>query len=205
MQKTKAIAACAAGVLLAGALSGCGANLDREVSVQGMSVHVPSNWVEHVENGGTATNGDAGGASADADKNAAAIDSSSTTAPAFTFSYTENNDKAKDDATPNRIVIACTPLADAPAKTAAEAIAAKQAKLEREAGVTAWDIEKETTEIIDGATAATYRYRFVKEIDGVRQAYDASVVYVVTADAFYEIAVRGDVADINGIVDSIEF
>ena len=213
MRKTRAIAACAAGALLVGALSGCGASLDREVSVQGMDMRVPSNWVEHIENSSTSTEAnsnndtsvggatDTTGAGGNISDNAAL----SASAAATTFSYTENNSKAKDDDTPNRIVVTCTPLADAPAQTAAEAIAVKQAQLEADEGVTAWDIEKEATDIIDGATATTYRYSFVKEIDGTRQKYTASVAYVVTADTFYEINVRGDAADVDGIVGSIEF
>ena len=33
-------------VMTMGMLAGCGANLDREVTVQGMIIEVPGNWVE---------------------------------------------------------------------------------------------------------------------------------------------------------------
>lgn len=41
----------AIGALSLGMLSGCGVNLDREVSVQGMVLEVPADWLETIESG----------------------------------------------------------------------------------------------------------------------------------------------------------
>ena len=45
-KKASLIALCALSLTAAFALAGCGASLDREIAVQGMTMKVPSNWVE---------------------------------------------------------------------------------------------------------------------------------------------------------------
>ena len=89
-------------------------------------------------------------------------------------------------------------------RTAAEAIAAKQADLEKKYGITAWSIDKEKSKVIDGAQVTVYEYSFVKDIEGQKRKYESKTAYIVTTDTIYEIAVVGDKADINGVVDSIE-
>ncbi|HIS40571.1 MAG TPA: hypothetical protein IAC12_07070 [Candidatus Aphodovivens avistercoris] len=50
-----ALAGAALTVMLA--LSGCGASLDRDVDVQGMTLSVPSNWAQEVAEGNTDAQG----------------------------------------------------------------------------------------------------------------------------------------------------
>lgn len=198
------------------ALAGCGASLDREVTVQDMTFKVPKTWLESP--GGNDTTG--------------------------RVVFTEDNEDLDEDETGNSLTISYKKLAATPtaavveeavvedaetaeqegevieeegakpaekaesakpiARTAAEAIAAKQADLEKRYGITAWSIDKEKSKVIDGAQVTVYEYSFVKDIEGQKRKYESKAAYVVTTDTIYEIAVLGDKADINGVVDSIE-
>lgn len=176
------VLACA--IASVGLLSGCGANLNREITVQSMIIEVPSDWLETV--------------GPDNDEESGA------------FFFTEENDDLDDDETPNTIAIDYRALDDNGEDgegplSASEVIAAKRADMEREFGVTAWDIDKEKSKVIDGAQVTTYEYSFVKEIEGVRRAYEYATAYVFTIDTVYEISVTGGKVDINRLVDTIEF
>ena len=197
-------------------LAGCGASLDREVTVQDITFKVPKTWLESP--GGNGSSG--------------------------AVVFTEDNEDLDEDETGNSLTISYEKLVGAPtaavveeaveeqagaaeqegevieeegakpaekaesakpvARTAAEAIAAKQADLEKKYGITAWSIDKEKSKVIDGARVTVYEYSFVKDIEGQKRKYESKTAYVVTTDTLYEIAVVGDKADINGVVDSIE-
>lgn len=184
------------------ALAGCGASLDREVTVQDITFKVPKTWLESP--GGNGSSG--------------------------AVVFTEDNEDLDEDETGNSLTISYEKLgaptaavveeqvgaaeqegevieeegAKPVARTAAEAIAAKQADLEKKYGITAWSIDKEKSKVIDGAQVTVYEYSFVKDIEGQKRKYESKAAYVVTTDTLYEIAVVGDKADINGVVDSIE-
>ena len=70
--------------------------------------------------------------------------------------------------------------------------------------ITEWSFDKEKSKVIDGAQVTVYEYSFVKDIEGQKRKYESKTAYIVTTDTIYEIAVVGDKADINGVVDSIE-
>lgn len=174
--------ACA--IASAGLLSGCGANLNREITVQDMIIEVPSDWLETL--------------GPDNDEESGA------------FFFAEESDDLDDDETPNTIAIDYRALDDDSEDdegplSASEAMAVKRADTEREFGVTAWDIDKEKSKVIDGAQVTTYEYSFVKEIEGVRRTYEYATAYVFTIDTVYEISVTGGKVDINKLVDTIEF
>ena len=210
------VAAFALTAFAACALTGCGASLDREVTVQDMTFKVPKTWLESPSGNGTSG----------------------------TVVFTEDNEDLDEDETGNSLTISYKKLAATPAaavveeaveedaeaagqegavigeegakpaekaestqpvvRTAAEAIAAKQADLEKKYGITAWSIDKEKSKVIDGAQVTVYEYSFVKDIEGQKRKYESKTAYIVTTDTIYEIAVVGDKADINGVVDSIE-
>lgn len=210
------VAAFALTAFAACTLAGCGASLDREVTVQDITFKVPKTWLES-----PVGNGSSGA-----------------------VVFTEDNEDLDEDETGNSLTISYKRLAGAPtaavveeaveeqagtteqegevieeegakpaekaesakpvARTAAEAIAAKQADLEKKYGITAWSIDKEKSKVIDGAQVTVYEYSFVKDIEGQKRKYESKTAYVVTTDTLYEIAVVGDKADINGVVDSIE-
>lgn len=174
----KRVPAIAAAALVAGALfalTGCGANLDREVTVHDMVFKVPENWLQSPEQDGTVSFTEEND---DTDEDE--------TANSITVSY-----RGFDETTPSQ--------------EAAEALTAKQQALQRDYGITAWSIDEEKSRVIDGAQTTTYEYSFVKEIAGEKRTYEFTCAYVVTNDGIYEIAVVGDAANIGAIVDSIEF
>lgn len=232
-RKGSIVVAVAMAAFAACMLAGCGASLDREVTVQNMTLKVPGAWLESPANGNSETSG--------------------------TVVFTEDNDDLDEDETGNSLAITYRSLAGKPAaaaqpgetevvveqegadqvapeqesaegeaaapeqdaepvipsaepkadkveaRTAAEAIAAKQADLEKKYGITAWSIDKEKTKVMDGAQVTVYEYSFVKDIEGQKRKYESKTAYIVTTDTIFEIAAVGDKADINGVVDSIEF
>lgn len=202
-------------VLAVGAFAGCGANLNREVSVQGMTMEVPSDWLEEI---GTKNNDLQGTISfveedkdRDEDETEAAIkvsyhnitqsslqaDAKSATNDANTQTSVSNEAESQDET---------SMTAEAPvSKTDAEAIAAKQARLEKEQGVIAWSIDKDKTRVVDGAQVTSYEYSFVKEIDGERRKYEFNTIYVVTPDMMYEISLVGSAVSPDALIDTIEF
>ncbi len=202
-------------VLAVGAFAGCGANLNREVSVQGMTMEVPSDWLEEI---GTKNNDLQGTISfveedkdRDEDETEAAIkvsyhnitqsslqaDAKSATNDANTQTSASNEAESQDETS----MTAEVPVS----KTAAEAIAAKQARLEKEQGVIAWSIDKDKTRVVDGAQVTSYEYSFVKEIDGERRKYEFNTIYVVTPDMMYEISLVGSAVSPDALIDTIEF
>ena len=167
-------------VLMLGSLVGCGANLDREVTVQDMTFRVPSNWVETINRD---NNDDQG-----------------------YVSFIDEDEKLKEDQTANRIVVAYNKITrESSLTTAAEVLADKQTKLEKNQDITAWSIDDEETRVIDGAQVTLYQYSFVKEIDNVKRAYEYRSVYVFTPSMRYETDVIGDGVSESGLVDTIEF
>ena len=167
-------------VLMLGSLVGCGVNLDREVTVQDMTFKVPSNWVETINRD---NNDDQG-----------------------YVSFIDEDEKLKEDQTANRIVVAYNKITrESSLTTAAEALADKQTKLEKNQDITAWSIDDEETRVIDGAQVTLYQYSFVKEIDNVKRAYEYRSVYVFTPSMRYESDVIGDGVSESGLVDTIEF
>lgn len=169
-----ALAGAALTVMLA--LSGCGASLDRDVDVQGMTLSVPSNWAQEIAEGNTDAQG------------------------TVTF------EKATDDEDDpyNAIVARYEAAGDETPADADAAIALKQQELESEQGVVRWSIDDENDEIIDGAYVTTYEYSFDKEIDHVSKTYEYKTAYVFDGDMAYEISVYGDEAAIGDVVGSIE-
>lgn len=197
-------------------LAGCGASLDREVTVQDITFKVPKTWLESP--GGNGSSGavvfteDNEGLDEDETGNSLTISyeklAGAPTAAVFEEAVEEQAGTAEQEgevieeegAMPAEKAESAKPVA----RTAAEAIAAKQADLEKKYGITAWSIDKEKSKVIDGAQVTVYEYSFVKDIEGQKRKYESKTAYVVTTDTLYEIAVVGDKADINGVVDSIE-
>lgn len=200
-KKIPIVAVFALSMFAACALAGCGASLDREVSVQSMAFKAPNSWIESSSDG----NGESRGM----------------------VSFVEDNADLDEDETGNSLVVSYEKLAEKPeaasapaveesgaeqeagaadpvVRTAAEAIAAKQADLEKKHGISAWSIDKEKSQVIDGAQVTIYEYSFVKDIEGVKRTYEFKTAYVVAPDTIYEINVVGDKVDINSVVDSIE-
>lgn len=56
-KKFLTLAICALGTAMVFALAGCGANLDRDVTIQNMSLSVPSNWEEKPSDSNSDTSG----------------------------------------------------------------------------------------------------------------------------------------------------
>lgn len=211
-------------------LSGCGASLDREVTLHDMTLKVPGNWLQSPEIDGVVSfveeNDDL-----DEDETANSIvigyrefadesqgeSTKQDTAKAPTQMSdlvpegADNAAAVKDTTGPNRDLESPQESIETDSnipvfvRTASEAIAAKQQRLEQEYGITAWAIDKEKSQVIDGAQVTTYEYSFVKDIAGEKRTYEFQCAYVVTTEAIYEIALTGDGVDINGLVGSIEF
>lgn len=213
-------------VLALGVLTGCGASLDREVTIEKMMLKVPSDWLESPQESNSATQGEVQFIDQDEDRNEdETVDRITVIYRSFDQAANSNDpanedEKAKDTSAtdgPNRT----TPVADEALeaekadepqdkknskvpRTAQEALDQKRAELEKEHDVTAWSIDEEKTRVIDGAQATTYEYSFVKEIDGVKHKYECFVAYVISPNMFYEIEVAGNKTNLNAIVDSIE-
>lgn len=192
-------------------LAGCGASLDREVTVQDITFKVPKTWLESP--GGNGSSGavvfteDNEDLDEDETGNSLTISYEKLGAPTAAVveeqvgaAEQEGEVIEEEGAKPAEKAESAKPVA----RTAAEAIAAKQADLEKKYGISAWSIDKEKSKVIDGAQVTVYEYSFVKDIEGQKRKYESKTAYVVTTDTLYEIAVVGDKADINGVVDSIE-
>lgn len=197
--------ACVLALVAAGALTGCGAALDREVTVRGMAIDVPNDWLEQPAEGNTDARGSVSFSDEDDD-----LDDDET-GNSITISYraladtavpTDHADPAKADGTANGSGASAS--ATAPS-LAARALAAKQAQLQEAHGVTAWSIDKEETRVVDGAQVTVYEYSFVKDIGDVRHKYEYSIAYVTTPGMMYEVSVIGNKVRINTLVDTIEF
>ena len=176
MKKPILVALCGAAFTALLALTGCGANLDRDVDVQAMQLSVPSDWEQRTAEGNTETQGSV----------------------AFE-KYTDD-----DDDPYTAIVISYKALADDIPANAQEAIALKQQEMEAEGGVELWSIDEEKTEIVDGAQATTYEYSFEKEIDHVRKKYEYQTAYVFTENMLYQLSVYGSDASIGSVMESVE-
>ena len=224
MKKCGRVAAIVAiGALSLGALAGCGASLDREVSVQDMILEVPADWLEIVEPGSNDARGTLRFAEEDEDRD------EDETGNVIEVSYyrlsgevaqseaaEETEEAPPQTAQPDAVegdsgetVIEDESIgktADVPAapRTAAEAMVAKQARLEKEQGVIAWSIDDEKTQVIDGAQVTSYEYSFVKEIEEERRKYEYKTVYVATPAVMYEISVIGDAVSAEALIDTVE-
>ncbi len=179
-------------VMTMGMLAGCGANLDREVTVQGMIIEVPGNWVEGLGDDNDELRGTYDFADEDED-----LDEDET-GNSITISYEKLTNK-------NRPSVAMEEAGTPMQSEAAAALAQRRGELEREYGVSAWSIDEEESRVIDGAQVTTYEYSFVKDIEGVRRTYEYDIVYVVTPDMMYEILIVGDKVNAGALVDTIEF
>ena len=157
-------------------LAGCGASLDRDVEVAGMTVSVPSDWEQKSATGNTDAEGE--------------------------MAYERFTDDADDPYT--AIVIRYEGIDDESPADAGAAMALKQMRMEQDFGIVEWDIDEEKTEIVDGAQVTTYEYSFDKEIDHVTKTYEYQTAYVFAEDAIYEISVYGDQVAIADVVGSIE-
>lgn len=179
-------------VMTMGMLAGCGANLDREVTVQGMIIEVPGNWVEGLGDDNDELRGTYDFADEDED-----LDEDET-GNSITISYEKLTNK-------NRPSVAMEEAGTPMQSEAAAALAQRRGELEREYGVSAWSIDEEESRVIDGAQVTTYEYSFVKDIEGVRRTYEYDIVYVATPDMMYEILIVGDKVNAGALVDTIEF
>lgn len=179
-------------VMTMGMLAGCGVNLDREVTVQGMIIEVPGNWVEGLGDDNDELRGTYDFADEDED-----LDEDET-GNSITISYEKLTNK-------NRPSVAMEEAGTPMQSEAAAALAQRRGELEREYGVSAWSIDEEKSRVIDGAQVTTYEYSFVKDIEGVRRTYEYDIVYVVTPDMMYEILIVGDKVNAGALVDTIEF
>ena len=179
-------------VMTMGMLAGCGANLDREVTVQGMIIEVPGNWVEGLGDDNDELRGTYDFVDEDED-----LDEDET-GNSITISYEKLTNK-------NRPSVAMEKAGTPMQSEAAVALAQRRGALEREYGVSAWSIDEEKSRVIDGAQVTTYEYSFVKDIEGVRRTYEYDIVYVVTPDMMYEILIVGDKVNAGALVDTIEF
>lgn len=175
-------------LLTAGFLAGCGANLDREVVVEKMILEVPSEWLEQPAADNNEKEGE--------------------------VSFIDEDDDRDIDETGDRIVVSYQKLDQTmkdriesaqPLSASAKILEMKKEEVEKEYGVIAWDIDDEETRVIEGAQVTIYEYSFVKEIDHVRHKYEYDIAYVLTPDMLYEIDVVGDKANINAVIDTIEF
>ena len=206
-KKASLIALCALSLTAAFALAGCGASLDREIAVQGMTMKVPPNWVES------------------SDAEASSLDPSRLEAPSAvevgqpasqtipdapsgvktggTVMYRDVDEDNDDEY--NAISVTHLPLTSCAAKTAQEAIALKQLQAEKEFGAINWDIDKEKSSVIDGSQVTKYEYSFEKEIDHVTKKYEYKTIYVFNSSMCYEISVYGNAASVDDVVNSIEF
>lgn len=225
----RVVAIVAIGALSLGALAGCGASLDREVSVQDMILEVPADWLETVEPGSNDAHGTLRFAKEDEDRDEDETGNvievsyyrlSGEAAQSETAEETEEAEEAEEtppqtaqpdaaEGNSGETVIEDEPIGktvEGPVtpRTAAEAIAAKQASLEKEQGVIAWSIDDEKTQVIDGAQVTTYEYSFVKEIEEERRKYEYRTVYVATPAMMYEISVVGDAVSAEALIDTIE-
>lgn len=243
----------AIGALSVGTLAGCGASLDREVTVQGMVMEVPGNWLENIGSANNSSRGtvnfveenddrdedetgnaievsyirisgeaakegsaeealETGGGPASSgvvavqNGSSAATEASDAEAESEAFQATSSDDvesALEETAIDDEPLGKMADSAPAP-KTAVEAMAVKQAKLEKEQGVMAWSIDDEKTRVVDGAQVTSYEYSFVKEIAGERRKYEYKTVYVVTPAVMYEISIVGDAVSADALIDTIE-
>ena len=231
-KKASLIALCALSLTAAFALAGCGASLDREIAVQGMTMKVPSNWVESSDAEASSLDPSRLEAPSAASAIASAPKAVTTNAPhpvantvarerrcPFTLSVVplcceaylnslrllyRDVDEDNDDEY-NAISVTHLPLTSCAAKTAQEAIALKQLQAEKEFGAINWDIDKEKSSVIDGSQVTKYEYSFEKEIDHVTKKYEYKTIYVFNSSMCYEISVYGNAASVDDVVNSIEF
>ncbi|WP_269478101.1 hypothetical protein [Hominibacterium faecale] len=160
-------------------LTGCGSSLNREVSIQGMTLKVPSEWAETSQDGNDEEKG--------------------------IIYYEEKKDEQDEDETVNRIIIKYQNLKKAPYKAAAEAIEAEHKNIESNHGTIFWSIDNENSKTIDGAQITAYEYSFLKEINGIRQKYEGQIIYAYSVDTCYEIAVYGDGVSTDKIMGTLAF
>ena len=139
-------------------LAGCGASLDREVTVQDITFKVPKTWLESP--GGNGSSGavvfteDNEDLDEDETGNSLTISYEKLGAPTAAVveeqvgaAEQEGEVIEEEGAKPAEKAESAKPVA----RTAAEAIAAKQADLEKKYGISAWSIDKEKSKVIDGA------------------------------------------------------
>ena len=206
------LGALALSVMAAGALTGCGASLDREVMVQDMMIEVPSTWLESRGD----ENSETSGVVSFLDKDDSLDDDEEGNSIVISYEQPQASAATTEDAGEESSANAARTSAsaeggvaaagqDAVPATAAEALAAKQAEITDEHGVSAWSIDDERAQVIDGAQVTVYEYSFVKEIEGVRHRYEYNVAYVHTLDTVYEISVIGTKVNIDSLVDTIAF
>lgn len=176
MKKMLPIALAGVALIAALGLAGCGASLDRDVEIAGMTVSVPSDWEQKAASDNTETAG--------------------------TVAFERFSDDSDDPYT--AIEIRYEQAGDASPASAEEAIALARQEAEEGLGATEWGIDEEKTQIIDGAQVTTYEYSFDKEIDHVARTYEYKVAYVFAPESIYEISVYGDDASIADVVASIE-
>lgn len=176
-KKLLAILVCAASATMLVALTACGANLDREVTVQNMTLSVPSNWAEEPNDSNTDNKGSV---------------------------WFEDVDVDKDENDFDAIYVSYQKVDTSDTSTTKQAIEAKQEKYESDFGITNWDIDDETEQVIDGAKVTIYEYSFKKAIDNVTQKYEYKIAYVYAPSMHYTIQVYGDAASINDVINSIE-
>lgn len=171
------VALCAMGLTVSLALAGCGASLDRDVDVAGMTMSVPSDWQEKISDDNDEAKG--------------------------TVAY-EKYVEDTDDEAYTAIVVRYAQPSEGVAASADEAIALKRQQAEQEYGAINWIVDDKDTQIIDGAEVTTYEYSFEKEIDHVNKKYEYKAAYVFATGMTYEISVYGDDVAIADVVKSIE-
>lgn len=159
------------------ALSGCGANLDRDVEIKGMNISVPSDWMQKAAKGNDESSG------------------------AVTF---EKFVEDADDEDYTAIVIDYDKRSGKDPQSAQEALAKMQQRMEDKQGVVLWSVDEEDTRIIDGAKVTDFEYSFEKAIDHVSKKYEYQTAYVFDGKMTYQISVYGDDVSLDAIVDSIE-
>lgn len=177
-KKLIALVLCSLGALSVFALAGCGASLDRDVSVHSMTMSVPSNWAEDPSESNSDANGN--------------------------IWYTDI-DKNKDDEKCNAIYVAYQSVDPSDKSRAKDALGQKQQELESDYGVVNWDIDDSDEQVIDGAEVTTYEYSFDKIIDHTTRTYEYKVIYAYTPTIHYEIQIYGDAVSIKDVVKSLEF
>lgn len=176
-RRSLTLAACALAAAMALLLAGCGASLDRDVDVQGMTISVPSGWAEDPDDDNGEDRGSVWYTDIDEDKEEGAFD-------AIRISY------QRVDVTDQ--------------STAADALEQRRAELEGDYGTINWEVDDSSEQVIDGAQVSMYEYGFDKEIDHVTNTYDYKIAYVYTPAMHYEIQVYGSAASIDDVVGSIE-
>ena len=176
-KKTIALAVCVLGAAMALALTGCGASLDRDTTVQDMAISVPSTWAEEPNDANSETGGSV---------------------------WYIDTDPDKDETEFDAILVSYEAVEPSDASTAEEAMTEKQAQYEEDFAITNWDIEDSDEFVIDGAKVTTYEYSFEKTIDHVTQKYEYRIAYLYSPTTHYVIQVYGDAVSLDDIIRSVE-